>query len=121
MTVRFVQGYRFLDSCGEAVIQLENTLEEGWLPGDLVPTGGTMKNYALGLATKFDSQQLTVQQSEFIDFGIFADQTAKIYETLWRVLKINEVLSPAFRIVFQAGFENPQLADLYIRSSATWH
>jgi hypothetical protein len=38
-TVRFVQGYRFLDRCGDAIIRLEETLDEGWIPGELVPTG----------------------------------------------------------------------------------
>ena len=28
----FIQGYRFLDRCGESLIALENTLAPGWIP-----------------------------------------------------------------------------------------
>ena len=60
LTIRFDQGYRFLDKCGEAVIKLENTLDPGWIPGELKPTGGNLRNYTLGLGTTFDTHSLSV-------------------------------------------------------------
>ena len=38
-SVRFVQGYRYLDRCGEALIKLENSLHEGWIPTEPTPKG----------------------------------------------------------------------------------
>lgn len=78
--VRFDQGYRYLDRCGEAVIRLEDTLDRGWIPGETIPTGGQFHNYSLGLWTQFNSSLLTVVQYEFMSHKHFADQGAKILE-----------------------------------------
>lgn len=36
-SLRPVQGYRYLDRCGEMIIKLENTLDSGWMPKDMTP------------------------------------------------------------------------------------
>ena len=65
LTVRFDQGYRYLDKCGEAMIRLEEVLPPGWLPGQIDPNGAVMHNFALGMEVRFNSQWLTVVQAEF--------------------------------------------------------
>src|SRR5215213_5985905 len=88
-TIRFIQGYRYLDRCGETLIRLEQTLAEGWIPTETTPASGTMKNDLLGMVVGFNSGSMTVQQSEFLSFEHFRDQTCKVYETLWRTLEID--------------------------------
>jgi len=108
-TVRFVQGYRYLDRCGEALIRLENTADEGWIPGQATATGGRLQNWRLGMRAEFDSERVTVHQTEYISFEHFQDQTCKIYEILWKTFDVEKILTPALQVIFQIGFD--ELSD----------
>jgi hypothetical protein len=55
-SVRFLQGYRYLDKCGEALIKLENVLDKGWLPVEVSPKSGNIKNDQLGMTVAFSSE-----------------------------------------------------------------
>jgi hypothetical protein len=55
LTIRFDQGYRYLDKCGETMIRLEDSLPEGWLPGPIDPNGALIQNFAMGLHVRFNS------------------------------------------------------------------
>lgn len=114
-TVRFDRGYRFLDLCGEAIIRLEDTLDPGWIPGETLPTGGTLHNLTLGLATRFDSLSLNVTQTEFMSFEHFLDQTCKIYEVVRCTFEIDRVLTPVFRAIYQQGFPDVDAAGQFLQ------
>src|SRR5438874_533320 len=105
LTIRFIQGYRYLDRCGEALVRLESVLGDGWLPIEAAPKGGGIKNDALGVVATFNTEAMTVQQSEFIAFETFLDSAGKIYDTLWQVFEIKRIIGPAMRIVLQMGFK----------------
>ncbi len=105
-TIRFVQGYRYLDRCGEAIVRLENTTDEGWIPGEITPSSGHLQNWRLGMGARFDSESMTVHQREHISFEHFKDQTCRIYEILWKTFDIEKILSPTLRVVLQIGFED---------------
>src|SRR5712691_1580952 len=85
-TLRFVQGYRYLDRCGECMVRLENNLAEGWIPHESTRTSGTLRNDTLGMIAQFNSDALSVQQMEFMSFEHFRAQVCRMYETLWPVL-----------------------------------
>src|SRR4051812_34957603 len=86
-SARFTQGYRYLDRCGEAMVRLERNLDKGWITGDINPSAGNMRNYTLGLTAKFSSETVLVDQSEFIAYDSFKDQSCKMFETLWRTFE----------------------------------
>lgn len=109
--VRFVQGYRFLDKCGEAVARLERALDEAWIPGELVPTRGQLRNFTLGMAAAFNSQSLNVSQSEFLDYDSFHDQASKIYDVVLPTFEIRHILAPTFGAVYQIGFAELEAAE----------
>jgi hypothetical protein len=114
-STRFVQGYRFLDKCGEAIARLESTLDKGWIPAETLPTGGVIRNYALGMTAKFNSEALEVEQTEFIAPEIFLDQTCRIYDTLWRLFEIEAILVPVMRVLVQVGLPDLETSEIYIR------
>lgn len=116
-TLRFVQGYRFLDRCGEALVKLEKTLAEGWIPLEANPTGGGMRNAVLGMVLTFNSERFTVQQAEFISFDHFRDQVCRIHEVLWRTFEIEALSLPTLKVVLQRSFEEEALeeAEGYMR------
>ncbi len=108
-TLRFVQGYHCLDRCGAALIRLENTTDEGWIPGDITASRGHLHNWRLGMRAQFNSERMTVHQTEYISFDHFQDQTCKIYEVLWQTFDLKTILTPSLQVILQIGFE--ELAD----------
>ncbi len=114
-SIRFVKGYRYLDRCGEALVKLVDVLDDGWIPTETTPSSGRLRNYRLGLFAQFQSESMTVSQSEFISFEHFRDETCKVYEILWRTFDIEQILAPALRVVLQAGFEGMDAAEEYVR------
>jgi hypothetical protein len=114
LAVRFDQGYRFLDKCGEAVIRLENTLDPGWIPGELKPTGGSLRNYTLGLGTTFDTNSLSVIQTEYLSFENFLDQSCKIFQTIRGTFDIKRIITPVLRVITQVGFPEVEDAERFL-------
>ncbi|HTU93569.1 MAG TPA: hypothetical protein VMF69_26045 [Gemmataceae bacterium] len=110
-TIRFIQGYRYLDRCGEALVKLENVLTEGWLPTEPSPKAGGMKNDQLGMTASFNSEGMTTSQAEFISFEHFIDQTCKVFDTLWQTFEIKRISSPTILVVFQKGFKDDELEE----------
>ena len=108
-TVRFVQGYRYLDRCGEALVRLEDTTDEGWIPGQPTPSGSQMHNWRLGMRLQFGSESMTLHQTEYISFEHFQDEACKIYEILWKTFDVEKILSPTLQVILQIGFD--ELAD----------
>ena len=91
LSVRFIQGYRYLDRCGECLIRLEAALEHSWIPVETSPNSGSMKNEAVGLSMIFNSEGLNVRQAEYLAFELFQDQSCKAYDVLWRTLEIERI------------------------------
>ena len=115
LTVRFDQGYRYLDRCGEAIIRLESTLDKGWIPGELAPTGGQLNNFTLGMGAVFNTESLTVNQTEFMSFTHFVDQGCKIFEVLRNTLEIKRLVTPVLRVLYQIGFLEADDAESFLR------
>ena len=111
MTTRFVQGYRYLDRCGEAIVRLEDSLDENWIPGQVAPKGGSIKNDLQQMAAQFDSEHLIVTQSDFTDFGVFHDATCRIFEILVHNFEIATINAPVLRVVAQRGCESIEEAE----------
>jgi hypothetical protein len=113
-SLRFIQGYRFLDRCGEAIIKLEEVLDEGWIPGETNPGGGVLVNHVLGMTARFDSGSVTVGQSEFFDFDYFQDQACKIFDVLRQTFEVKRVNAPSLQVIRQKGFEHVSAAEEFI-------
>lgn len=108
-TVRFIQGYRYLDRCGDAMVKLEDSLAEGWIPSETSPKAGILKNDVFGMTLSFNSENMSTAQVEFISFEHFLDQTCKIYDVLRQTLEIKKINVPTLRVVFQRGFDEGEL------------
>src|SRR5271165_2258190 len=91
LTVRFLQGYRYLDRCGEALIRLEERLHEGWIPAEVSPKSGSLKNDTLGMVATFNSESLNVQQTEFVDPEHFIDQSCRAFDVICNIFEISRI------------------------------
>lgn len=68
LEVRYKQGYRYLDRCGDAMIILEEALptisdNKIWMPEKIAPTGARMKCPDLDLTLVFDASRLCLDQN----------------------------------------------------------
>ncbi len=115
-TVRFIQGYRFLDKCGEAMVLLEGALDEGWIPRETTPKAGVMVNHQLGMNLEVNSSRMSVSQDEFIDFSYFRDQVCKIYDVIHRTFEIKTVNAPTLQVTYQRGFDDVASAETCIEA-----
>jgi hypothetical protein len=106
LSVRFIQGYRFLDRCGEALVRLEEVLDKEWIPAEATPKGGAIKNDAVAATASFNSDSLLIQGFEFFDLSWFRDQASKIYSVIREAFRIDRINVPTLRIVLQKGFED---------------
>ena len=110
-SVRFVQGYRYLDRCGEILIRLENELGEGWIPAEPSPQGGILRNYELGMELVFSSESMTIKQEELIVAEQLFGIAGCAYEIICGATEIERVLSPAIRTVFKKRCSSLAEAD----------
>ena len=110
-SLRWIQGYRYLDRAGEALIRLENSLHPHWITADISPQRGVLKNQTLGMQMTFDSSQFTFQQTHFISFDHFRDQLCRSFEVLWSLFEIKRIHLPAIQLVFQRGFDRDRIDD----------
>jgi len=64
---RYFQGYRYLDRCGEVMIEIENQLK-GWLAKDVSPVVGRMVYPKENMVFNFSSLKLDLAQYQVKDF-----------------------------------------------------
>ena len=115
-SVRFVQGYRYLDRCGEILIRLENELGEGWIPAEPSPQRGILRNYELGMELVFSSESMTIKQEELIVAEQLFGIAGCAYEIICGTTEIERVLSPAIRTVFKKRCSSLAESDQAIES-----
>ena len=58
------------------------------------------------MAAQFDSEQVTVSQTDFCNFELFQDATSRIFETLCHTFGVLTVNAPALRVIAQKGCES---------------
>ncbi|MCU0703097.1 MAG: hypothetical protein MUF18_03805 [Fimbriiglobus sp.] len=108
LSARFVRGYRYLDRAGEALVRLEDVLEKEWLPAEISPKSGTMRNDLLGMQLVFNSEGLNVTQEGVLSPPHFLDQACKILDVLASVLEVDTFIAPAVGVEYQKGFDAGQ-------------
>ncbi len=91
------------------MVKLENLLADGWITTQRTPTAGSLKNDQFGMTTSFNSDAMSVQQTQAVSFDLFLDQTCKIFDTLWPMFEIKRINQPSVRIILQKGFEDNEL------------
>jgi hypothetical protein len=114
-SLQFIQGFRYLDRCGEAMIRLQSVLDHGWVTAEAIPTSGVMRNDSLGMQLRFNSDGISVRQTDFFDFQAFFDQACKAAAAIISVLGVERINVPTLQAVFQRAFDETEAADAYLR------
>ena len=103
-----------MDRCGELIIKIEESLDEGWIPKDVAPKGLVMVNHDLGMALSIDAGHLTMSNDRFVDKSMFTDQICKAYDLLIKVFGISKVNAPSLQLDWQRGFESAEEAEEHL-------
>lgn len=87
--VKYKQGYRYLDRCGETMIEIENKLP-GWIAGEAIPTGGKMRNEGENMTFNFDSLKFDIAKQNAKDLQNFITHSKTIFNIVSSNLGLEE-------------------------------
>jgi hypothetical protein len=110
-SLRWVQGYRYLDRCGEALCRIEKSLDDGWIVGEATPKAGTIKNFKLGMVAQFNSEYMSLTQREFISIDHFVNESSSLTAILASTFGIEGARIPTVRITIQHGCDTNEEVD----------
>lgn len=98
---RYKQGYRYLDRCGETMIEAENKIK-GWIAGQAVPTSGYMVNEAENMLFNFSCLKLDLSQhyANINDYENFINYSIKFFDLVSRNLGLKNYLRFGLRYWF---------------------
>jgi hypothetical protein len=98
---KYKQGYRYLDRCGETMIEIENKLKN-WLAKDVSPSSGRMNNAVEKMIFNFSSLKLDLVQYDVkdLDTGIFISDSKKMFDIVCSNLGIKEFIRFGLRYWF---------------------
>ncbi len=98
---RYKQGYRYLDRCGETMIEAENKIK-GWIAGEAVPTRGYMVNEAENMLFSFSSLKLDISQlyANINDYKNFVNYSIKFFDLVSKNLGLKEYVRFGLRYWF---------------------
>lgn len=87
LEIRYKQGYRYLDRCGDAMVLLEDALpaisgNKIWMPEDMAPQGARMKCPNLDLTLVFDAARFCLDQNPTDIECPFEDVVLYAFETI---------------------------------------
>ena len=88
---RYFKGYRYLDRCGETMLDIESKVE-GWSARDASPQSGNMINEEKGITFSFSSNKLNLVRDRIqnMDSNDFFSHSKSILNIVSENLGINE-------------------------------
>jgi hypothetical protein len=63
LEIRYLKGYRYLDRCGETLIEIEEKLPN-WVPSEISPTRGVLVDMDNNLTLSFDCAAFNIKQED---------------------------------------------------------
>ena len=120
--VRFMDGYRYLDRCGETIVQIRKH-DDAWLPYTPNPQGGVLKNEKKNLGLTMSTLGMAIhhvantpiafQGAEAIVEGLGREAEA-VYEIATSALNVSETTRVGFRCRFLAEADSLEEADRFV-------
>lgn len=100
LTTRMSKGYRYLDKCGEVLLNLEEALGDGWLPADPAAQSGNLKHLVRGIEVSFDTRAISLRMREGVDATEAIELYARTYEIVCGLLQIDTITAPTLRCIW---------------------
>lgn len=118
---RFKDGYRYLDRCGESIVQIQSH-NSSWLPSSVNPMAGALRNEEKNIQLVMNTQGLAFNFYKFpinlngIETFVqsYALEAEAVYHIVVRALKVTETTRVGARFRFQAEADTLEEADRFV-------
>ncbi len=114
--LRYAGGHRYLDRCGETLIEIEQKLPD-WVPQEINPSRGSLLNLAKDMAFNFNSYKLDAGQDAPKATTDFREQTASLTEIVCKSLSLSRFIRIGVRFFFLFPAESMDQAEEMVRQS----
>jgi hypothetical protein len=97
--LRFAHGHRYLDRCGETLLEIENRLPE-WFPQEISPSRGALVNLSKDMVFSFNSYKLDASQDNPKETKDFRQQVALLTDIVCNNLGLSTFIRLGVRFFF---------------------
>ena len=114
--LRYAAGYRYLDRCGETLIEIEERLP-GWIPQEIKPSGGQLVNLDKDISFSFDSYRLNASQENPKKTDDFQEQVASLTDIICKNLGLSSYIRIGVRFYFLFPADSIEQAEKLVHQT----
>lgn len=114
--LRYAQGHRYLDRCGETFVEIENRAP-GWIPQEVSPSRGALVHLDKEILFSFNSYKLDAAQDHPKDTKEFREQIALLTDIVCKNLGISTFVRIGLRLFFLYPAASMEEAEEMVRQS----
>lgn len=114
--LRYAHGYRYLDRCGETILEIEQRAP-GWIPREISPSGGGLVNLEKDIVFTFSSYKLDAGQDDPVDSRDFREQIGLLSDMVCKILGISTYIRIGVRFIFLYPAASMEEAEELVRRS----
>jgi hypothetical protein len=114
--LRYAQGHRYLDRCGETIIEIEDHAP-GWISREVTPSGGGLIHMEKDIAFTFSSYKLDAGQDDPKDTRGFCEQVGLLTDIVCKILGISTYIRIGVRFIFLYPAASMEEAEELVRRS----
>lgn len=119
---RYKQGYRYLDRCGETLIDIENSID-GWKANEISSARGKMLNESKNLVLNFNSEKMDIVQNDVKNRDVeeFMRQSMDIFNIISKNLGVNEFYRFGLRFWYFYPLDDPDKGRDILKKCKTYN
>jgi len=121
---RYDDGYRYLDRCGETLVQIRK-YSPSWVPGQIDPQRGVVTNFVHQLTLNMGHQSMLVATNDELDYiamekklQVFAQEAEVLYKIIVETLNVPNTTRVGLRVQFMAPADALEEAHKFVRDAA---
>jgi hypothetical protein len=115
--LRYEHGHRYLDRCGETLLQIESRLPQEWIPQEINPSQGSLINPAKDIVFNFNSYKLDASQDHPKDLKDFTAQVSALADVVCTNLDLNTFIRIGIRFYYFYPAESIERAEAMVRAA----
>ncbi len=114
--LRYAAGHRYLDRCGETLLEIEEKLPD-WVTQEISPSRGSLVNLAKNIVFNFNSYKIDAGQDDPKATTDFREQVAPLTEIVCKSLGLSRFIRIGVRFYFLFPAESMDQAEEMVRQS----
>lgn len=114
--LRYARGHRYLDRCGETLIEIEEKLPE-WVPIEITPSRGSLVNLSKDISFNFNSYKLDASQDDPKKTAEFVEQVAPLVDIVCKNLSLSEFIRIGVRFYYLLPTDSMENAEKMVQQT----